>query len=141
MLALVTAASPALAAEWHGASYGGHEADQSAVFVDASSVTRKGGSVRFWTKTFFETATATGTDEVDEYAEANCSDRSSRSLAFTFHTGDRVSEYEPDPDKIKYNSPGSIFSAVIGQVCDGSYLTGVIEDPRRYAEEIFAKPN
>jgi len=139
LLAICT--SLAGAAEWHGASYGGRESDQSAVFVDASSVTRKGELVRFWTKTFFKAPTGTGTDEVDEYTEANCSDRSSRSLAFTIHTGDGVQEVEPDPDKLKYNPPGSIFSEVIGQACQGSWLTGIVANPRGYAREIFKKPN
>ena len=141
VLLLAISASPGAAAEWHGASYGGHESDQSAIFVDASSVTRKAEMVRFWTKTFFEKPTSTGTDEVDEYSEANCEDRSSRTLAFTIHTSDAVREIEPDASKIKYNPPGSIYSEVIGQVCGGSYLTGVVKDPRASAGQIFKKSN
>lgn len=133
--------TPASAESWRAAAEKDDETPYVLMFVDESSVTRKGDIATGWVLTLLEPDTSGGRDWDHSviYRDIDCRGARSRMLHTKFYSGDRLIEDDDEPEDWKKVTPGTLLGDVADVMCGReSYLTDVVGDPIGLGREYFS---
>jgi hypothetical protein len=129
---LTAAAGAAHAADWRFVT----ATAETAVYIDAETVSREGSRVRYLENVIFIVPLTGGATQRISLISADCTDRSFQTIERTFFQGDTAGETQAGTDERRQASARSLNGRSIAAACAASWLPTTIADPRVHARGI-----
>ena len=132
-------ATPAAAAQWRVASWGGDRPQRSVFLVDVETLRREGDTVHFWTQTILESPPSDQDwNRSVTYRRGSCADNSTAILQNSFFNAGRQIDTENEPRPAVVHQRDSVMFGVMQAVCGReAWLTEPVGDPEPVVRKAF----